>query len=165
MISKYFPDSPVEEHIYVLVSPPETTTTFGRGVRIKKATRHDAGITQQVCTVHAFDVVVSPRRTKSFRWTVNIEHATLEGLKNSICAMYPTPALENDGAELNMLSQIGLSAQSAGLDGETENPTMVLESSLSNRKRKANEAEEDQMVGKVFGIVADAENFILWNVR
>ncbi|PKC13160.1 hypothetical protein RhiirA5_496387 [Rhizophagus irregularis] len=37
-----------------------------------------------------FDVVVSPRRTKSFKWTVNIEHATLECLKNS---MYQTPAL------------------------------------------------------------------------
>ena len=34
-----------------------------------------------------------------------------------------------------------------------------LESSLSNRKRKANEVEEDQMVGKVFGIVTDAEKF------
>jgi len=34
-----------------------------------------------------------------------------------------------------------------------------LESSLSNRKRKANEMEEDQMVGKVFGIVTDAEKF------
>ena len=46
-------------------------------------------------------MIVSPRRTKSFKWTVKIEHATLKGLKNSICAMYPTPALENDGAELN----------------------------------------------------------------
>jgi len=34
-----------------------------------------------------------------------------------------------------------------------------LESSLSNRKRKANEVEENQMVGKVFGIVTDAEKF------
>jgi hypothetical protein len=50
---------------------------------------------------------VSPRRTKSFKWTVNIEHATLEGLKNSIRAMYQTPALENDGAELNMLNESG----------------------------------------------------------
>jgi hypothetical protein len=38
---------------------------------------------------------------------VNIEHATLEGLKNSIRAMYQTPALENDGAELNMLNYSG----------------------------------------------------------
>jgi hypothetical protein len=58
--------------------------------------------------LHAgFDVVVSLRRTKSFKWTVNIEHATLEGLKNSILAMYQTPAFENDGAELNMLNDSG----------------------------------------------------------
>ena len=29
-ISKYFPDSPPEEHIHVLVSPPETTATSSR---------------------------------------------------------------------------------------------------------------------------------------
>jgi hypothetical protein len=29
-ISKYFPDSPPEEHIHVLVSPPESTTTSSR---------------------------------------------------------------------------------------------------------------------------------------
>jgi hypothetical protein len=49
-------------------------------------------LTQAVyCT---FEVIVSPKRTKGFKWTVNIEHATLEGLKNSIRAMYQTPALE-----------------------------------------------------------------------
>ncbi|CAG8727391.1 3100_t:CDS:2, partial [Ambispora leptoticha] len=35
-----------------------------------------------------------PKRTKGFKWTVNIEHATLEALKNSIRAVYQTPALE-----------------------------------------------------------------------
>ncbi|CAG8452805.1 10225_t:CDS:2 [Ambispora gerdemannii] len=34
-----------------------------------------------------------------------------------------------------------------------------LESSLSNRKRKASEVEEEPTVGKVFGIVTDAEKF------
>ena len=29
-ISKYFPDTPLEEHIHVLVSPPETTATSSR---------------------------------------------------------------------------------------------------------------------------------------
>ena len=29
-ISKYFPDSPPEEHIHVLVSPPEATTASSR---------------------------------------------------------------------------------------------------------------------------------------
>ncbi|CAG8657611.1 12852_t:CDS:2, partial [Ambispora gerdemannii] len=45
-----------------------------------------------------FDVIVSPKRTKGFKWTVNIEQATLEALKDSICAVYQTPVLENDGA-------------------------------------------------------------------
>jgi hypothetical protein len=50
---------------------------------------------------------VSPKRTKSFKWTVNIVHATLEGLKNSIRAMYQTPALENDGAVFNIVNDSG----------------------------------------------------------
>ena len=54
-----------------------------------------------------FDIVVSPKRTKGFKWTVNIEHATLEGLKKSVQAMYQTPALENDGAVLNMINDHG----------------------------------------------------------
>ncbi|PKB99546.1 hypothetical protein RhiirA5_429516 [Rhizophagus irregularis] len=38
---------------------------------------------------------------------VNIEHATLEGLKNFIRGACPTPALENDGAVLNILNDEG----------------------------------------------------------
>jgi hypothetical protein len=38
---------------------------------------------------------------------VNVQHATLEGLKNSIRAISQTPALENDGAVLNMLNDSG----------------------------------------------------------
>ncbi|CAG8577555.1 12800_t:CDS:2, partial [Ambispora gerdemannii] len=55
------------------------------------------------CCVAEFDVVVSPKRTKGFKWTVNIEHATLEALKDSIHAVYQTPALENDGAVFNVV--------------------------------------------------------------
>jgi hypothetical protein len=41
-----------------------------------------------------------------------------------------------------------------------------LESALSNRKRKANEMEEDSVfVGKIFGIVTDAEKCTLWNAH
>ena len=40
-----------------------------------------------------------------------------------------------------------------------------LESSLSNRKRKADEMEEEQNFGRVFGIVTDVEIFILRNVH
>ncbi|CAG8519914.1 4542_t:CDS:2 [Ambispora leptoticha] len=53
-------------------------------------------------SVHEFDVIVSPKRTKGFKWTVNIEQATFEALKDSIRAVYQTPALENNGAVFNV---------------------------------------------------------------
>ncbi|CAG8656630.1 5821_t:CDS:2, partial [Ambispora gerdemannii] len=59
------------------------------------------------CCVAEFDVVVSPKRVKSFKWTVNIEHAILEGLKKSIRVIYQTPALENDGVVFNLVSDSG----------------------------------------------------------
>ena len=37
------------------------------------------------------------------KWTVNIEHATLKGLKNSIHEKYQPPSLENDGAVLTFV--------------------------------------------------------------
>src|SRR5436305_2184336 len=50
-----------------------------------------------------FDVVVHPKR-KPNKWTANIEHATLEGLRDYIRKVYQPPALENDGAELNFMN-------------------------------------------------------------
>ena len=43
-----------------------------------------------------FDVVVHPKR-KPNKWTANIEHVTLEGLKDYIRKMYQPPALEMMG--------------------------------------------------------------------
>jgi hypothetical protein len=57
-----------------------------------------------------FDVIVHPKR-KSNKWTANIEHASLDGLKEYIRKMYQPPALENDGAELNMLNDSGKSPE------------------------------------------------------
>ncbi|RIA85157.1 hypothetical protein C1645_831189 [Glomus cerebriforme] len=105
-------------HIHVLVEPPVSTVTSSR-----ELTNLTSCIDQQVR--------LCPRRTKSFKWTVNIEHATLEGLKNSIRVMYPTPALENNGAELNFkhpqrLSQIGLSQRAlrTWTLGESDDPSL-----------------------------------------
>jgi len=54
-----------------------------------------------------FDVIVNPKRTNGFKWIVNIEEATLEGLKNSIREMnLGLPALENDGAVLNFTYKV-----------------------------------------------------------
>ncbi|CAG8594788.1 2716_t:CDS:2 [Paraglomus occultum] len=92
-ISKYFPDSPAEEHIHVIVEQlllRIKSKNFYYGIALKK-----------------FDVIVSPKRTKGFKWTVNINHATLEGLKKSIYAIYQTSALENDGAVFNIVSDSG----------------------------------------------------------
>ena len=50
-----------------------------------------------------FDVVVHPKR-KSNKWTANIEHATLEGLKEYIRKEYEPPSLEKDGAVLKFIS-------------------------------------------------------------
>ena len=43
-----------------------------------------------------FDVIVHPKR-KPNKWTANIEHVTLEGLKDYIHEMYHPPALKMMG--------------------------------------------------------------------
>ncbi|CAB4418757.1 unnamed protein product [Rhizophagus irregularis] len=101
-ISKYFPDSPAEECIHVIVEPPASTVTSSREQLLLDQVASLQALLNK--SVHAFDVVVSPKRTKGFKWTVNIEDATLEGLKNSIREMEKPPALENDGAVLNFIS-------------------------------------------------------------
>jgi hypothetical protein len=53
-----------------------------------------------------FDVVVHPKQ-KPNKWTANIEHASLDGLKDYIRKMYQPLALENDGAELSVLNDSG----------------------------------------------------------
>uniref|UniRef100_U9U2I1 Crinkler family protein n=2 Tax=Rhizophagus irregularis TaxID=588596 RepID=U9U2I1_RHIID len=105
-IPKYFPDPPVEEHIHVLVEPPPVSTSAsGEVLELRK----QLALMQELLnkSVYVFDVVVKPKRVKTFKWTVNIEHATLEGLKNFIRGACPTPALENDGAVLNILNDEG----------------------------------------------------------
>ncbi|RIA83419.1 hypothetical protein C1645_880515 [Glomus cerebriforme] len=274
-ISKYFPDSPAEEHIHVIVSLSETTATSSREKELlDRIALLEASLNKSV----AFDVVVSPKRTKSFKWIVNTEHATLDDLKEHIhlremlqlfvsknnlkfTVFIETPSKAFSDWTFSSVCQL------YGLDGETEDPTMAvfpvfscgnvkpsqesleglmaelksrldntpinllsieatksiyvysyllagvnnfkgkfeirpqknmnghgpldfaidlrrtaktvgvtevkkddfvkgvaqcavqLESSLSNRKRKANEMEENQIVGKVFGIVTDAKKF------
>jgi len=50
-----------------------------------------------------FDVVVHPK-WKPNKWTANIEHTTLKGLKKYIRKMYQPSTLENDGTELNLMN-------------------------------------------------------------
>ncbi|CAB4407756.1 unnamed protein product [Rhizophagus irregularis] len=46
-------------------------------------------------------------RNERGEWTVNIEHATLDGLKDHIRGVHKTPTLENDGPKLSMLNDSG----------------------------------------------------------
>ncbi|PKK57326.1 hypothetical protein RhiirC2_798237, partial [Rhizophagus irregularis] len=104
-ISKYFPDSLPEEHIHVLVSPPETTATSDEVLKLREEVASLQALLNK--SEYEFDVIVSPRRTNGFKWIVNIEEATLEGLKNSIRKMnLGLPALENDGAVLNFTYEV-----------------------------------------------------------
>ena len=50
-----------------------------------------------------FDVIVHLKQ-KPNKWTANIEHVTLKGLKDYIRKMYHPLALENDRAELNLMN-------------------------------------------------------------
>jgi len=100
-ISKYFPDSPPEESIHVIVEPPESTATSSREQELLDQVTSLQALLNK--STHDFDVVVHPKR-KPNKWTANIEHATLEGLKEYIRKMYQPPALENDGAELNLMN-------------------------------------------------------------
>ncbi|POG66228.1 hypothetical protein GLOIN_2v1658885, partial [Rhizophagus irregularis DAOM 181602=DAOM 197198] len=104
-IGDYWSEKPPRKHIHVLVEPPQSTATSSREQELLDELTTLRALLNK--SVHAFDVVVSPKRTKSFKWTVNIEHATLDGLKEHIRGVHKTPALENDGAELSMLNDSG----------------------------------------------------------
>ncbi|RIA79490.1 hypothetical protein C1645_840570 [Glomus cerebriforme] len=86
-ISKYFSISPAEEHIYVLVEPPKTTTTSNR----------EQELLEEVTSLYTL-------LTMGFKWTIDIEDVTLEGLKEYIRKMDKPPALENNGAVLKLIS-------------------------------------------------------------
>ncbi|GES86143.1 hypothetical protein GLOIN_2v1658885 [Rhizophagus clarus] len=98
-IGDYWAEKPPKRHIHVLVSPPEATSNREQEL-LDQVTSLQALLNK---STHDFDVVVHPKR-KPNKWTANIEHATLEGLKEYIRKMYQPPALENDGAELNLMN-------------------------------------------------------------
>ncbi|KAF0520297.1 crinkler family protein [Gigaspora margarita] len=89
-LNKIFTEVPAEEHIHIMVSSEK----FKNG--------HEP-----LNQLYEFDVLVSPKRTKSFRWIANIEQVTLRNLKESIFAIYKTSVLENNGAILNFMSDGG----------------------------------------------------------
>ncbi|CAB4433372.1 unnamed protein product [Rhizophagus irregularis] len=51
-------------------------------------------------SIHEFDIIVNPKRTKTSKWIVNIEQVTLKDLKEFIFALYQFPELQKDIATL-----------------------------------------------------------------
>ncbi|PKC54368.1 hypothetical protein RhiirA1_542909 [Rhizophagus irregularis] len=113
-------EKPLKKHIHILFEPPSPTSASDEVLELREKLAAMQALLnkslmsllnqQHFLTEHfitVFEVVVKPKRTKGFKWTVNIEHASLEGLKNSIRETCPTPALENDGALLNVLNDDG----------------------------------------------------------
>ncbi|EXX68830.1 Coronin-like protein crn1 [Rhizophagus irregularis] len=101
-IGDYWTEKPPKKHIHVLVEPPASNVASSREqellIRI-------AALEEKLSkSEYVFDIVVSPKRTKSFKWTVNIEEATLVGLKEYIREEYNPATLENDGAVLRFVS-------------------------------------------------------------
>ncbi|RIA88938.1 hypothetical protein C1645_825560 [Glomus cerebriforme] len=100
-ISKYFPESPPEEHIHVLVEPPEAIASD----EVLKLREEIASLKEKFSkSEYVFDVIVSPKRTNGFKWNVDVRDATLEGLKEYIRKEYNPPSLEKDGAVLKFIS-------------------------------------------------------------
>ncbi|GBB92721.1 hypothetical protein RclHR1_20480003 [Rhizophagus clarus] len=100
-IGDYWTEKPPKRNIHVIVEPPESTTTSSEVLELREQLASLQALLNK--STHDFDVVVHPKR-KPNKWTANIEHATLEGLKEYIRKMYQSPALENDGAELNLMN-------------------------------------------------------------
>ncbi|PKK59834.1 hypothetical protein RhiirC2_794242, partial [Rhizophagus irregularis] len=80
-ISKYFTKDPADEHIHIIVSLPETANKVAK-------------------SIYEFNIIVNPKRTKSFNWVANIEQVTLKDLKETIFSLYQFPELEKNGATL-----------------------------------------------------------------
>ncbi|RGB36231.1 hypothetical protein C1646_758340 [Rhizophagus diaphanus] len=98
-IVNYWSEKPPKRYIHVLVEPPPSTTSSNREQKLlERIALLEKSLSK---SVYAFDIVVSPKRTKSFKGTVDIDDATLDGLKEYIREMEKPPALENDGAVLN----------------------------------------------------------------
>ncbi|CAG8622365.1 15077_t:CDS:2, partial [Funneliformis caledonium] len=65
-------------NIHVIVEPPESTTTSSREQELLKQVASLQALLNK--STYDFDVIVHPKR----KWTSNIEHAILEGLKEYI---------------------------------------------------------------------------------
>ncbi|RIA99378.1 hypothetical protein C1645_870075 [Glomus cerebriforme] len=189
-IGDYWAKKPPKRHIHVLVEPPETTASSNEVLELRKQLASMQALLKKSvgCCITAFDVVVSPKRTKGFKWTVNIEHATLDSLKEYIHLREMLQLfVSKNNLKFTSFSDWTFSSvcQLYGLGGETKDPTMAMfpifscvisgpnghgpldfaidlrqtAKTVGVTERKADEMEEDRTFGRVFGVVTDAEKF------
>ncbi|PKY29604.1 hypothetical protein RhiirB3_474484 [Rhizophagus irregularis] len=90
----YWSEKPPKKNIHVIVEPLVSTTT--------SASNEILELKEQRASLQA--LLNMSETNEGFKWTVNIDDAVLEGLKEYIREMDKPPALENDGAVLNFIS-------------------------------------------------------------
>ncbi|RHZ75348.1 hypothetical protein Glove_216g149 [Diversispora epigaea] len=109
-VQDYFSGQPAKKFIHIIVeSPPiekpASTITPNREQELLNEITSLKELFNK--STHEFDVVVSPKRTKGFKWTVDVDHATIEDLKKVIYDIEKTPALENSCAVLDFVYNSG----------------------------------------------------------
>ncbi|KAF0429261.1 crinkler family protein [Gigaspora margarita] len=96
-IQYYFNEQPTKKYIHIIVErlPGPTITSSREDELLSEIALLKAQI---VKSEHKFEIIVHPKRKEKLMWTVNVDHASLDGLKKIIYDKYKTPALENDYA-------------------------------------------------------------------
>uniref|UniRef100_U9TX99 Crinkler effector protein N-terminal domain-containing protein n=1 Tax=Rhizophagus irregularis (strain DAOM 181602 / DAOM 197198 / MUCL 43194) TaxID=747089 RepID=U9TX99_RHIID len=100
---KYFIKDPVDEHIHIIVSLPETTKTRQELELTELELINKVAELQKLLlkkSIYEFNIIVNPKRTKASKWIANIEQVTLKDLKEFIFALYQSPELQKDVATL-----------------------------------------------------------------
>ncbi|PKY31926.1 hypothetical protein RhiirB3_449768 [Rhizophagus irregularis] len=99
-IGDYWTGKPPKKHIHVLVEPPASTATSSREQELlDRISVLEKSLSKSVYGMYFYPPVLRPD-LRNFKWTVDIDDATLDGLKEYIREMGKPPALENDGALL-----------------------------------------------------------------
>ncbi|CAG8598448.1 14055_t:CDS:2, partial [Funneliformis caledonium] len=104
-ILNYFNSEKDDNLMRYSLSPPESITALNEILELREQLASLQALLNK--SEYEFDVIISLKRTNGFKWIVNIEEATLKGLKNSIYEMnLRLPTLENDGAVLNFMYKV-----------------------------------------------------------
>ncbi|RHZ67048.1 hypothetical protein Glove_303g133 [Diversispora epigaea] len=91
----YFSEQPAKKFIHIIVENPPSD----REQELLKEIISLKTLFNK--STHDFKILVSPKWKNGFKWTVDIDHATLESLKKTIYEIEKSPILENNGAILD----------------------------------------------------------------